>query len=264
MVKQEFIYQAMREMDLRFFVVQDANYNLVYAWLQPGSLEDAVRKLQGFFKSAGPQLFHIKCFKSNELRANGEPKGVPYHYEVMHTETLQDEQPKTVTGMPEQTIPAPVSAMESMLSRGQGMMGGVGMDVYLSAKDKILELQLQIQRLEMEKRYLEDQLARKESDLRSEFDKKLNNETRIQGSVNQVLPTVMSAFGGGGQPPMNGVGQTENNMNQEQDTKNKVITAVNELLKLDPDFANNTSQLAELAKKNPRMYQTAVEMLKKF
>lgn len=265
MVKQEFIYQAMREMDMRFFTITDVNHNLVYAWLQPSSLEDSIRKLQGFFKNAGTQIYHVNVYKTNELRANGEPKGVPFHYEVMHTESMQENPPVPVNGVQNPRNPAPVSAMEEMLARGAGMMGGVGMDVYLNAKDKILELQLMIQRLEMEKKYLQDQLDRKEADLRSEFDKKLNNETRIQGIVQQVLPTVMGAFGGGAQPPMNGIPQTENNtMNQDQETKNKVITAVNELLKLDPDFANNIAQLAELAKKNPQMYQTAVEMLKKF
>jgi hypothetical protein len=180
----------------------------------------------------------------------------------MHTETMRKDQPVPVNGMQFNQETAPVSAMQSMLANGQGMMGGVGMDVYLSAKDKILELQLQIQRLEMEKKYLEDQLSRKESDLRSEFDKKLNNETRIQGIVSQVLPTVMGAFGGAAQPPMNGIPQMEQTM--DQDVKSKVIASVNKLLEQDPDFATNIAKLAELAKDKPEVYKMAVQMLKNY
>jgi len=262
MVKQDFVYRAMREMDLRYFTVQDASYNLVYMHFQPSDVETSVRKLKSFFDDAGAGMFIVTCYKENELRANGEPKGRPFLYEVMHTETMRKDQPASVNGMPQYNEPAPISAMQSMLANGQGMMGGVGMDVYLSAKDKILELQLQIQRLEMEKKYLEDQLSRKESDLRSEFDKKLNNETRIQGIVSQVLPTVMGAFGGAAQPPMNGIPQQEQTM--DQDVKNKVIASVNKLLEIDPDFAANIAKLAELAQTKPEVYKMAVQMLKNY
>jgi hypothetical protein len=262
MVKQDFVYRAMREMDLRYFTVQDASYNLVYMHFQPSDIETSVRKLKSFFDDAGAGMFIVTCYKESELRANGEPKGRPFLYEVMHTETMRKDQPVPMNGMPQYNEPAPVSAMQSMLANGQGMMGGVGMDVYLSAKDKILELQLQIQRLEMEKKYLEDQLSRKESDLRSEFDKKLNNETRIQGIVSQVLPTVMGAFGGAAQPPMNGIPQMEQTM--EQDVKNKVIASLNKLLEIDPDFAANIAKLAELAQTKPEVYKMAVQMLKNY
>lgn len=44
--------------------------------------------------------------------------------------------------------------------------------------------------------------------------------------------------------------------------KDKIINAVNTLVKHDPNFANNISKLAELVVKNKFIYQQAVNKLK--
>jgi hypothetical protein len=46
-------------------------------------------------------------------------------------------------------------------------------------------------------------------------------------------------------------------------SKETIITAVNKLVKLDPNFADNLAKLAELAEKKPFIYTQAVDYLKK-
>jgi hypothetical protein len=46
-------------------------------------------------------------------------------------------------------------------------------------------------------------------------------------------------------------------------SKENIIASVNKLVKLDPNFAENLSKLAELAEKKPFIYQQAVDQLKK-
>jgi hypothetical protein len=46
-------------------------------------------------------------------------------------------------------------------------------------------------------------------------------------------------------------------------SKENIIAAVNKLVKLDPNFAENLNKLAELAEKKPFIYQQAVDQLKK-
>jgi hypothetical protein len=125
-----------------------------------------------------------------------------------------------------------------------------------------MELQLRIQQLEMEKKYLEEKLERRESELRREFDSQLSSEAKIQGIINNVLPTFMNGFAGNA--PMNGMPveekkTMENNNNTTQ--RDRIIAAVNKLVKSDPNFATNIEKLAALREKNPDTYNTAVKML---
>jgi len=46
-------------------------------------------------------------------------------------------------------------------------------------------------------------------------------------------------------------------------SKETIITAVNKLVKLDPNFSDNLAKLAELAEKKPFIYTQAVDYLKK-
>jgi hypothetical protein len=46
-------------------------------------------------------------------------------------------------------------------------------------------------------------------------------------------------------------------------SKEAIITAINRLVKVDPNLAANLNKLADLAEKKPSIYQSAVEYLKK-
>jgi len=46
--------------------------------------------------------------------------------------------------------------------------------------------------------------------------------------------------------------------------KEKILAAINKLLKLDTNFAENLAKLAEIAEKKPMVYKQAVNMLKSY
>ena len=143
-----------------------------------------------------------------------------------------------------------------------GSMGAIDLDRYLTSKDQILQLQLKIQQLEMEKKYIEDKSARDLEALRNEYERKNSKEERIMGIASQFFPMVM----GGNQSPMNGLDVEElPTMNKTTETpKDKVVKSINFLMQHDPDFVRNIAKLAELAEKKPMVYKMAVEQLNQF
>ena len=48
---------------------------------------------------------------------------------------------------------------------------------------------------------------------------------------------------------------------QKDSQQQRIIAAVNKLIKLDPEFASNIEKLAALRERNPATYETAVKML---
>ena len=262
MVNPQFIIDTMKEMDYRFWRVSDSNYNLIYEMFQPVSLDESLKRLKRFLDSASSSMYRVMIYPTNEKLKNGEPKSQGFHYEIMLTESVKSPQEPQVIPSAQPIGFNGIDAMGQIMTQG-GMMGGVGLDRYLSEKDRIMELQLRIQQLEMDKRYLEEKLERREAELKREFDSQLSSEAKIQGIINNVLPTFMNGFAGNA--PMNGIPRTqerpktmENNKDSQQQ---RIITAVNKLIKSDPNFAENIEKLAALREKNPMTYDTAVKML---
>jgi hypothetical protein len=50
-----------------------------------------------------------------------------------------------------------------------------------------------------------------------------------------------------------------NNLNQRQ---SKMVSAINELQKADPEFPENIAKLADIARRNPGVYKMAIQYLK--
>jgi hypothetical protein len=50
-----------------------------------------------------------------------------------------------------------------------------------------------------------------------------------------------------------------NNLNQRQ---TKMVAAINELQKADPEFPENIAKLADIARRNPGVYKMAIQYLK--
>lgn len=269
MVTPSFIMDTMKELDYRYFTILDSNYNIVYQMFQPVSLEESIKRMKKFLENASSAMYRVHIYPTNEKLKNGEPKSQGFQYEIMLTESLKDDKPRGNefnAGQMNQPINGMGQYVDSLMTNGNSMMGGVGLDRYLGEKDRIMELQLRIQQLEMEKKYLEEKLERRESELKKDFESQLSTENRIQGIINNVLPTFMSGFQ---QAPMNGVGAAvnnainPNNMNNTQtNPKEKVINAVNKLMQLDENFPTNIEKLAKLAQEKPAIYQMAVEYLK--
>jgi LytS/YehU family sensor histidine kinase len=107
--------------------------------------------------------------------------------------------------------------------------------------------------------------------MKADHEKSMTSESRIQGIVGQIAPM----FGFGGANSINGISGIMSAMTQEphQDINNlstntmttqkeKIIAAVNELIKLDPNFPDNLELLVNLAKNKPSVYKQAVSILK--
>ena len=85
--------------------------------------------------------------------------------------------------------------------------------------------------------------------------------------VKELGPQAMKAFSSKmNQQPINGI-DVEEQMEQKvinnmSTSKQQILEAVNTLIKLDPNFAENISKLAQMAEKKPSVYKMAVEYLK--
>ena len=256
MTTPEFVIDVMREQDLRYYLIQDAEYRTMYQQWQPISLEEAVARLQRFIKNCSTNsIFRINLFATNERLKDGTPKRDGLTYEVMITESLRDKEKEQP-----QFQGQPINGFDGYVEKAYsaGSMGAIDLDRYLSSKDEILKLQLRIQQLEMENRYLTDKNARDLESLRKEYDGKNSKEEKIMGIASQLFPMIM---GGGQQSPMNGITEEPETMEKISTTKEKVIGAVNELMAYDPNFVKNIQSLAKLCKENPTIYKIAVEKL---
>ena len=263
MINPQFIIDTMREQDFRYYQILDTNYHVVTAQWQPISVEESIKRFKSFLKNASAAVYRVQIFNTNERKSNGDPKGQPYVYEIMMSESLKDDEPvNTPIQSHPQMQPTPMMGiqdpMQQVFTQG-GMLGGVGLDKYLGEKDRILELLLRIQQLEMDKRYLEEKLERREAELRKEMESQMSSEQRINGIINQVLPSFMAGFQG--QAPMNGVQPQTMENNTISNEKKMVITSVNKLMEIDPNFSKNITALAKLAETKPEIYAMAVNYL---
>jgi hypothetical protein len=254
-VSLDFIKDTMREQDLRFFVIRDSEYRPQYEQMQPVSMDESLRRFDNFFANARNSIYHVFVYKGNQKKVDGQPKGVPYEYEVMLTDSIKDKES------------VPINGMMGYGSGGQG----VPLDNFLNSKDEIMNLKLQVMRLEMEKGQMKDMYERDIERMKADHEKSMSSESRIQGIVGQIAPM----FGFGGANSINGISGIMSSMTQEphQDINNlstntmttqkeKIIAAVNELIKLDPNFPDNLELLVNLAKNKPAVYKQAVSILK--
>jgi hypothetical protein len=256
MVNPKFVSNAMREMDSRFFVIEDAAGNVMYHQWQNIALDQAIERFENFVKNCSANSsFVVNVYQSNERLRNGEPtaknQGMRYEVWVDNAPSVapQDNNPQGFAG-----INGINNIAESMLNVGR--MGSVDLHTYLSTKDEIMQLRLKIQQLEMENRYLQDRHNGEIDRVKREYEEKLSSDRKIEGIIGSVLP----AMGlGGGMAGINGIGSVAE---PEQVTaKERVLKAVNVLLKNDPDFPENITKLAELVVKNKTIYQMAVKQL---
>lgn len=263
MVNPKFVINAMREMDLRYFVIEDQSGNVMYHNWQTLSLDKSVERLENFIKNCSTNSsFVVFLYKSNERLKNGEPtaKNQGLRYEVWVDEPLENDRNLGINGIgePQYSPLGNLSGIAESMYR-VGSMGSVGLDTYLSTKDEIMSLKLKIQQLEMENKYLVDKHEKELESVKKDYEDKLSSDRKIEGIIGSVLPAIGL---GGGMAGITGLNQNAQ-MEKEKTSKEKVIDAVNVLLQSDPDFVENITKLAKLAKSNPTIYKIAVEQLNK-
>ena len=253
-VSLDYIKEVMREQDLKYFCIRDSEYRMQYEQFQPISIEESIRRLDNFFNHAKDSIYHVFVYKLNTLKADGTPKTQPYEYEVMLTNSIKGTEQVQISG--------------TMGGFGGSGAQGVPLDNFLSSKDEIMNLKLKIMELEMKMQNMQSMHDREIERLKADNEKAMSSESRIQGIVGQIAP--LFGFGGGAINGIAGVDtaelnevinklSTENTMDTQ---KERVIKAVNTLLQLDTNFAENLEKLAILAKTKPEVYKQAVSILK--
>ena len=252
MIAPDFLLDIMKDLDTKFFRVYNMDYGRMYENFQQVSLGDAQKRMQDFFKRAGDGSYRVVLYKTNGLKANGQPKEEGFEYEVIKSASLQDDKPKQ-------------QGMNGMgMDFSGGYMGAVDMPTHLASKDQIMELRLQLLSKENEIARLQDRIE----DLQRKHEQDLASAKNPQELIKQVAPSILgavqgldlSSFGKKPQAPMNGVDTMEKPTNT-QDKQALMVQAVNKLIKLDPSFSDNICKLSELAERNPTVYKMAVNQL---
>jgi hypothetical protein len=256
MVNPNFIKDTMREMDCRFFQIEDAYGRTMYHQWQNVSLDEAIQRFQRFVDSCAlNSSFRVSIYTSSEKFKNGEPKESGMSYEVMITEPSKKD--NTISGFQNQNNSMngdPMGIAEKMYNVGS--MGAIGLDQYLASKQSEMGYMLEIQNLKNEIRYLTDKHGMEMERLRRDHEDAIASDRKIEGIIGTVLPTLGlgGGFGMAGVP----IGSVQD------DSKRKVIDCVNKLLKVDPDFPDNIEKLCILAENKPTVYKMAVQQLNSF
>ena len=247
-VKKEFIIDTMRELNHKYFVVLTPSYDVVYLCMQNGiGVEESVKRLQKFFDSSEAGMYVVKIFDTNETKKNGDPLREGLTYEIILQPTLKESTP--ITGLNQNP-----NAMQENINSSF-------LDKFLGSKDDISALRVQFieQGLKMSKDAEIASIRREYEDKIRELEKKDGISGVLQSLIPEFAPHIMGmATKALSKTPMAGVGDEQDN-----EKKKMIIAAINVLTGIDPNFAENITILAELAQKNPVMYEMGIGALKK-
>lgn len=262
MINPKFISETMKDMDMRFFLVEDNYGRTIYQQFQNISLDEAIKRYNKFIDNCSTNSsFNITLFQTNERLRNGRPKEEGMTYEVLVTEKEPEANKRPIDGYyggPNRGGMGNVDEIAEMTYRA-GSMGAIDLDRYLSAQNEITRLNMEVAQLKMDKKYLEDRHQMEIEKVRSEYEDKLGSDKKIEGIVGTILPHL--GLGGDDGMGMAGIGMNGIGELTETSPKQRILNAVNKLVKLDPDFPKNIEKLASLAESKPTIYQMAVKQL---
>ena len=260
MINPNFIAETMKDMDMRFFQIEDTYGRMVYQQFQNISLDEAIKRYKKFLENCSTNsTFNITLYQTNERLRNGRPKEEGMTYEVMVTEQKKEDK-------------RPIDGYYGGLNRGgmgnvdeiaemtyrAGSMGAIDLDRYLSAQNEITRLNMEVAQLKMDNKYLQDKHEMEIEKIKASYEDKLGSDKKIEGIIGTVLPHLGLGGEGIAGIPINGVGIGSVT---ESSPKERILQAVNKLIKLDPNFPSNIERLSELAEKKPAIYELAVKQL---
>lgn len=139
---------------------------------------------------------------------------------------------------------------------GFGGISGHGLSVIKDYEREMRQLQNDLQSEKLERLSDKYKYESQISDLNRQLTDAKSSDVRINGMLTQ-LSSIMS-------PTMNravnGISNNSTNMS-EDDKRNKIVDAMNRLVKADPNFSENISKLANLVETKPDIYKMAVAQL---
>lgn len=259
MVKKEYCIKQLHNEALNCFVVYDKDLNMVARQNRNVTLKDAENALNEFFENAESGVYTVKLYAFKDQSKSGQPVlGKYLHCDIHHIPSLKEKEP----------LP-PVPGYS-----GAGGLGAIHqetngwIDRFLGGKDEITGLRLELEKDRIRNEY-EARIREMEAEHNRKMDEKENRwEERIMGIAQTIAPDLLKGFGGG--KPLAGFAETETETETENNTmtpqndqqKKRIIDAVNKLMALDSNLAENLERLAKMAESNPQVYKQAVNILK--
>ncbi len=260
-----FVISQFETEKYRYFIIFDEDNDPVYVQNDLIDQESALAKIRGFFRDNNG-FFSIKVFSkklTNPKNRAEQDKNLVTKFNVELTHKLSDSPiiPQSHTGGYQGFGSLPADDPRSNAPNIYdifGRMGEVTTQMKLMEKDhqhyrEVKELQDRLEKMEQE-----HSKATGMNGVLSTLGEQFKDPSVLLG----LLAGVGNMFKS--QPsnvmPMNGVsGEVEANIS---DRKAKMVSAVNTLMRLDPDFPENIASLATLAQNKPDMYKMAVQYLK--
>lgn len=281
-----FVLNQFENEKYRYFIVRDEDGDIVLAQNDVIDAATAVQKLRSFFgNNFGAftiEIFPQKLTSIRNMAEHDKKRCAKYKVDV-----TQEVLPGGVGGL---------TGMGAMY--GSGGYGALPPDDPRSNAPNMFQVLGQLSSVEQQMRLMEKdhQHWREMKELQDKLAKMEEEHSKARGmgaivdrlgeqfSDPQVLLGLISGVSQlfNRQPqhvtPMNGIGteidqQVEQNIHsmqtvktpqtaQSNDRQVKVVEAVNQLIQHDPAFPENIAKLAELAKRNPTIYNMAVQYLK--
>jgi hypothetical protein len=285
-----FVLNQFEDEKYRYFIVRDEDGDIVLAQNDVIDAATAVQKLRSFFgNNFGAftiEIFPQKLTSIRNMAEHDKKRCAKYKVDV-----TQEVLPGGVGGL---------TGMGAAYGGGYGGFGALPPDDPRSNAPNMFQVLGQLSSVEQQMRLMEKdhQHWREMKELQDKLAKMEEEQSKARGmgaivdrlgeqfSDPQVLLGLISGVSQlfNRQPqhvtPMNGLGteidqQVEQNIHSMQTVKTqapqatqsderqrKVVNAVNELITHDPAFPENIAKLAELAKRNPTIYNMAVQYLK--
>ena len=282
----QFVYDQFENEKYRYFIVRDEDNDVVVFQNDVVDAGQALQKLRSFFNnnfgSFSIEIFPQKLTSVRNMAEHDKKRIAKYKVDV-----AQKALPDGVGGL---------TGMGAAYGGGYGGFGALPPDDPRSNAPNMFQVLGQLSSVEQQMRLMEKdhQHWREMKELQDKLAKMEEEHSKARGmgaivdrlgeqfSDPQVLLGLISGVSQlfNRQPqhvtPMNGISsideQIAHNMQnakatpqpaaQSNDRQVKVVEAVNQLIQHDPAFPENIAKLAELAKRNPTIYNMAVQYLK--
>jgi hypothetical protein len=282
----QFMYDQFEAEKWRFFGIYDERGEVVYKQMANLEPEKAYNKLREWFKQ-NFGTFTVKVFmKANSMAAAMEQNTLA-RFTVEVTGQNQPVGMGTIYGQQQQQGP-PVYAAQPSNNVFDGAPNqwnlvdqnhGFRTELQLMKKDHDHQREMDQMRRELDALKAEQSKSRGFGAILEHLGKQFNDPAVIMGAVSVVnrLFNKPSAPQGPYHPaqhitPMNGIpggiapttttGRVDFEVSRNADKRrDKLVSAVNQLMESDPDFPENMAKLAALSRSNPAVYKMAISYL---
>ena len=286
----QFVLQQFENERYKFFSIYDSDHDLQYSQMEPLEPGVSLAKLRNFLRT-NTGYFEIYVFnaKMNPRSLSDRDKKYVAKYAIELVDQPLPGGVQGLTGMgstgygmlPPDDPRAGAPNMYQVL----GQLAGVEQEMKLQQKDfqhwkEVQELQSEINRMKEEQ-----SKSRGMGALADRLGEQFSDPQVLMGLIAGVSQLFNKQPQAAHPAPMTGVATAEdvitetssieetmatvkkdpitqavnNNLNQRQ---SKMVAAINELQKADPEFPENIAKLADIARRNPGVYKMAIQYLK--